>query len=121
MKENIKLIKRIFSNYNKNIEMIEKNMLLDVVAHEKGEPYIKNKESDFRRASREVELRNLLFLQLNEDEKFLINLRYSKNANVNKVAEELYISSRQLYRKQKAILDKLDRYIDEFKEVFEIK
>lgn len=121
MKENIKLIKRILSNYNKNIEIIDRKMIGDVVAHEEEEPYIKIKDSDFRRASREVELRNLLFLQLNEDEKLLLNLRYAKNTNVHKAADKLYISSRQFYRRQKAIMNKLDRYVDEFKEVFKIK
>lgn len=121
MKNNIKLIKRIFSNYDKNKEIIERYMLGDIVAHESSETYIKIKENDFKRASREVELRNLLFLQLNEDEKFLLNLRYDKDTNVNQAADKMYISSRQFYRKQKAIMNKLDRYIEEFKEIFEIK
>ena len=88
---------------------------------EESEAYIKIEESEFRRASREVELRNLLFLQLEEDEKLLLNLKYLKNMNVHKVSEELFISNRQFFRKQKAIMDKLDRYVDEFKEIFEIK
>ncbi len=121
MNNNIKLIKRIFSNYNKNIEIIERHMLEDVIVHEEDETYIKTKESDFKRASREVELRNLLFLQLDEDEKCLLNLRYNKDVNVHQAADKLYISSRQFFRKQKAIMNKLDRYIDEFKEIFEIK
>lgn len=96
-------------------------MLGDVIAHEAGETYIKIKQNDFKRASREVELRNLLFLQLNEDEKFLLNLKYEKNMNVHQAADKLYISSRQFFRKQKDIMNKLDRYVDEFKEIFEIK
>ena len=49
MNNNIKLIKRIFSNYSKNIEIIERHMLEDVIVHEDDETYIKTKESDFKR------------------------------------------------------------------------
>ncbi|MGY3776006.1 hypothetical protein [Helcococcus sueciensis] len=121
MRENIKLIKKILSNYNKNIEIIKKHNSNEIIMREESEAYIKIEESEFRRASREVELRNLLFLQLEEDEKLLLNLKYLKNMNVHKVSEELFISNRQFFRKQKAIMDKLDRYVDEFKEIFEIK
>ena len=121
MRKNIKLIKKILSNYNKNIEIIKKHNSDEIIMREESEAYIKIEESEFRRASREVELRNLLFLQLEEEEKLLLNLKYLKNMNDHKMSEELFISNRQIFRKQKAIMDKLDRYVDEFKEIFDIK
>lgn len=89
MKENRILIKRILKNYNRNMEIIERHMLESYGVYEEGEDYFKIEESYFKRASREVELRNLLFLQLNEDEKMFLHLKYVKKMKVPQMLEEI--------------------------------
>ena len=64
-------------------------------------------------------MRNLLYMQLNEKEKELIDLRYTYKVPIIEICNLYFFSESTYYRRMKKILKKLNNYCLIFRELFE--
>lgn len=130
------IIDDIFKRYHKRLSCLKSiNFMISnskdkQVVNETKEVYSTNKINskkilDFdpvhkkkRELERKVDLRNLLFDQLNQEEQKICNMRFDRNMKVSEMAQILYISEATYYRKLKNIYRKLINYYDLFEALF---
>lgn len=136
--DNNREIKILFKEYNRNLNKLAKlkeslkfrERFLEVV-YEKESDYISKKEflsvkDEKRRLEDEVEdlyrkinLRNLLFIQLDDEAKEIFTYVFDKYYSVDKICDILYISQSSYYRKMREIYRNLNEYYKSFKQLFE--
>lgn len=114
---NKKYIRKLFSDYSKNLKKMELYRTNLYLVEEKKSTYLNTKSEKIEIIKNEIIIRNLLYMQLDEEEKYLVDLIYEKKLSVQKICKLLYISDSTLYRKRRKIFEKLSEYLDEFQDL----
>lgn len=112
-------VKRIFKEYQKNKEILSKYYKYGTIK-EKEANYLSKNNYDIDKIARMVNLRDLLYLQLDDYEKKIMDLRYNEKLSVFDVVDKLYVSESTYYRQFKKIIIKLEDYISSFEELFKL-
>lgn len=117
---NKKLIEEIFDNFYKY-----KKEYKNVVKEEDYKYFIDKRR--IRKNKEEININNsellmfLLFSQLDDKEKDLIEMKFKYRMSVHDICLILYISESTYHRRMRKIYDKMSKYINEFKGLFNIK
>lgn len=114
---NNKIVKEIFQNYEKNLKIIETDLYTDDLMKESAIEYMNIDVKEMDKSRREVILRDILYLRLNEKEKYMINERYVNKTKPDEIAHSLYFSVSTYHRKMNAIFDKLGEYLEELNHI----
>ncbi len=136
--DNNREIKILFREYNRNLNKLAKlkeslkfrERFLEVV-YEKESDYISKKEflsvedekrkleDEVKDLYKRINLRNLLFIQLDDEAKEIFTYVFDKYYSVDKICDILYISQSSYYRKMREIYRNLNEYYKSFKQLFE--
>lgn len=136
--DNNREIKILFREYNRNLNKLAKlkeslkfrERFLEVV-YEKESDYISKKEflsvedekrkleDEVKDLYKRINLRNLLFIQLDDEAKEIFTYVFDKYYSVDKICDILYMSPSSYYRKMREIYRNLNEYYKSFKQLFE--
>lgn len=113
---NVKEVKQYFRNYNKNLDYIE-NYRTSLKERESEYLDTGKKALRLQKAQMEIIIRDLLYYRLNDKEKYLIDMKYKYEMDVEEISNELYCSHSTYYRRIKMIYIKLSHELAEIKEI----
>lgn len=108
-------IRQIFKNYEQNIRIVEKYSNNFYLEEESIEYLHKDINRELNIAKREIILRDLLYLQLDNDEKRIFDYIFIYKMKVKKIIRIMYISESTYHRLIRKIYTKLSKYLDNFK------
>lgn len=114
---NNKIIREIFENYDKNLEIIETDLYSNELVKESAIKYNNIEVEEVDKARREVILRDILFLRLNEKERYMVHERYVNKTSIEVISSSLYFSPATYYRKMNEIFTKLGEYLIELNNI----
>ena len=113
-KEKIKLIKKAFLEYEDNKKQVGKvnNLFLS----EKVVDY--QEEEKIKKLQKQIAMRDILYMQINEEDKEYIDLRFTEKLSVYDICSRLYISESGYYRRMRNIYKILLEHFVIFEEIF---
>lgn len=117
-------------NYLKSIDKLISNLNVEQVLRDSEEVYFTSKKSTEEymyfeailerkeRLEKQNELRDLLFEQLTNEERHIVDMKYNRGMNVKEMIRLLFISEATYFRKLNGIYCKLIDYYNIFEDLF---
>lgn len=111
-----KAVRRYFRKYESNKNLVRKLGDSDFLLRESEEKYVEISDK-IELAKKEIIIRDLLYMQLNEEEREIIDMIFIDKMSVIDIVDQIYISQSTYYRMIRKIYGKLAKYLDEFKDI----